>query len=453
MTWHRAGGPTPMDGGEPRLEDGIGDEHGTRSDDAPGRRVRPVEAGAAGAALRGLQVVTLTAAHAAVILLLVLCVVGILDEEIVGTTVDLQLLLRGALGALLPLVLLSGIGEPLRVAAERALLLRAAERATDRTIPPMVERESLRKGTGATLRGLGVGLTIAGAIVLPIGLMLATDDREALAARILLPTLSGLALAIGVALILVLRPAGAIRERWAARLGSVARGWTRGVRSTPRSHRQRRFRLLSIASGAVGVGAGVFALGVFIRQPGRFAAERTYDEAGELAIRGLLATGASIMGVAVAILLLGGAVLIARAALTHGRAVRALERGERVRLERIDAILLDDGPLERVAYFLGVVAWLALAVGWAPGWAALVEGAEAAAPLQPASALVAPAILALALALVAAVVGAARRHARRRRVHAVLARDPRAREEPSTPRNRRAEAVRDIALYADRSGI
>lgn len=445
MRWHRADGASSAD-------DGIDGDVARRVAGDPRRRVLPLELGPGGALARGAVVGTLGAALAAVLLLLGLLVVGIVDEDVFGAGVDLQLLLRGAIGSLLPLTVVAAVGEPIRLAAERALQLRAAERAEDRTMPPVLERDALDKGHIGVLRGLGIGLAIAGGLLLPLGIALATDDREALLARILLPGISGAWLLGGILLAWAMRRRGGVRARWAERSAAVMGRWTGGVRSVPRAHRQRRFRVLNAAGAAVGVGAFVFFGGVFMRQPGRFAEQREYDDAGERAIDGLLLTGTTIMAVAVVVLLLGGAVLIAWAAIAQGRAVRALERGERVRLEVIDAIILDDSPLERVAWALGVAAWLVLALGWAPGWAGTVESAERAAPLRAAEALIAPGIAGIALAWLLGSVGAWRSRRRRARIHAVLARNPRPAEDSSAPTDRRAGAVRDIALHADRSG-
>jgi hypothetical protein len=159
-----------------------------------------------------------------------------------------------------------------------------------------------------------------------------------------------------------------------------------------------------------------------------------------------------VMAVAVAVLLLGGAALIGWTALRQGRDVRALERGERVRLEHIDAIILDDSPLERSAWSVGVASWLALALGWAPGWIGTIESPERAAALLAAESLLAPAAACLLLAWLLSAVGARRGRRRRARVLAVLARDPRQQVDGAAKGDRRADAVRDIVLHADRSG-
>ncbi|MGM1030263.1 MAG: hypothetical protein ACQEWM_10445 [Actinomycetota bacterium] len=386
------------------------------------------------------------------LLLLGVCVLGILDEEVLRTGDGIaQLFFRATMGCLLPLALVAAIGEPLRLALERTLLLRSAERAEHDASPPLVERTALDAGPHEALWGLGLFLAIAAGIALPITLIFAADDGESPLARALAPLIAALLLVVGVVLARIARARGGARAAWGARLGAVARRWRGGPQPQPRSHRRVRFGVLGAASFALGVGGMVLMAGVSLRQPGRDADPRSFDEPGELAIDGLVLTGSVVMVIATIVLLLAGATLLALTAVQDARAVRALEHGDRARLEQLDAVLLDASPLERAAMALGVAAWLALSVAWAHGWAVVLEDAAQAAPLQPLTVVGTPAAIALALAWLLASVGVARSSTRRARVHAALLRDPIPTEDPDAPADRRADAVRDVALAAERS--
>lgn len=410
--------------------------------------VTPLPLSIARAAVRGAGAVTGAAGIAAIILLLGTVVLGLVVEETIGSH-DIDLLARGALASLGILVLIAVFGEPLRIALEHTLLARAAERSPRGQTPPVGEREALRGGPHGWLQGWGVAGMIVGAIGLLIGLPLAADDREALLARILVPTIGGALLVAGIAAVWWSRGKGRGRERWRERFPQLSSRWGRAVRPVPRAHRQRRYRIVSLASSAAGAGSMMFIAGVWMRQPGRFADPRTWDEAGERAIDGLLLVGAIVMGIALVTILLVQAALLVWTELRDVRTVRALERGERVLLERIDGVLLDDAPLERTAFSLGVTGWLVVSYGWSPTFIAGIESLEEAAGIQPLTALVGPGLLVVALAWLLSTIGAAISRARRARVQGALLRDPRPlAEHESEPGDRRADAVRDIAVHA-----
>jgi hypothetical protein len=434
MTWHRADGAHPLDAGQPEAEPAAADR---------GTAERPVPArmGALRAVLIGARAVALAAGVAACILLLGTVVVAIVAEEIVPSDA-LDLLARGAMASLGILALIGVICEPLRVGAERALLLQDVRRGT--STPPAGERHALRLGPHGALLAAGVAGVIVGGICLPVGLLLAADDREALLARILVPSISAVLLAGGIALVRWSRKRGRGRERWQRSVSAAAARWRTTVPATPRAHRQRRHRVVAAASGTVGIGAMIFVGGVLLRQPGRFADPVTHGAVGEAAIDALLAMGALVMGVALAVILAVQGAMLAWTAIRDARTVRALERGERARLEHIDAVLLDDSALERAAMVLGVVGWLVAAYGWAPVLIGAIESAERTAAVLPATALALPGLAAVGLAWLLGALGALRLRARRARVLAVLARDPLP-EQEQRGADRTAEALPDGA--------
>ncbi|WP_405217627.1 hypothetical protein [Agrococcus sp. Ld7] len=433
MTWHRADGAHPTGDGP------------DAADRAP---VTPVPMGIARAAVHGGAAVTAAAGVAAVFLLLGTIVVGLVAEELIGDR-DIDLLARGAMASLGILVVIGGLGEPLRIALERSLRAGAAERMPRGTTPPFAEREALRGGPHGWLHGVGVGGIILGAIGLPLGLFLAADDREALLARILVPSIGAVLLLGGVALVWWSRGRGRGRARWKQRFQLLSSRWGRAILPVPRAHRQRRNRVLVIAGQAAMAGALLFLAGVWMRQPGRWADPRTWGELGERAIDGLLASGALVIAIALVAVLAVQAGLLVWTAIRDRRTVQALERGERVLLERVDGVLLDDGPLERVAVSLGVLGWLVVSYGWSPTFIAGIESAEETAGIRALTALVWPGLIAVGVGWMLGSIGAVRVRARRARVQAVLARDPQPlREGDAAPSDRRAKAVGDIALHA-----
>lgn len=433
MTWHRVGGGQPTD-------DGRGA--------APREPVTPSPIGPARAIGAGAAAVTLAAGVAAAILLVITIVVAILVEELAPDR-GVDLVARGALASLGILVLIGVIGEPLRRGVARILLARDVARLPRGATPPAVERTGLHAGPHGAFMGAGTAAIIVGAILLPIGLLLATDDREALGARVLVPTVGAVLLAGGIALVSQHRRAGPARRRWSAHYEALSGRWGRATLPVPRAHEQRRHRILNLASGLTGVGGMVFVAGIFMRQPGRWADPVSWDERGEQAIDGLLLAGATVMGAALAVVLLIQAGLLVWTGVRDGRTVRALERGDRVRLEHVDAVLLDVAPLERVGMVLGVVGWLIASYGWAPTFIGAVASAEEVADIQQVTALALPGLASVAAGWLLGAIGAARLRTRRARIQAVLLRDPRpAPPTPSERADRSADAVRDIALNA-----
>lgn len=433
MTWHRAGGGQPTD-------DGPGA--------APREPVTPSPIGLARAIGAGAAAVTLAAGVAAAILLVITIVVAILVEELAPDR-GVDLVARGALASLGILVLIGVIGEPLRRGVARILLARDVARLPRGATPPAVERAGLHAGPHGAFMGAGTAAIIVGAILLPIGLLLATDDREALGARVLVPTVGSVLLAGGIALVKQHRRTGPARRRWSARYEALSARWGRAALPVPRAHELRRHRILNLASGLTGVGGMIFVAGISMRQPGRWADPVSWDERGEQAIDGLLLTGATVMGAALAVVLLIQAGLLVWTGARDGRTVRALERGDRVRLEHVDAVLLDAAPLERVAMVLGVVGWLIASYGWAPTFIGALESAEEVADIQQVTALALPGLASVAAGWLLGAIGAARLRTRRARIQAVLLRDPRpAPPTPSERADRSADAVRDLALNA-----
>lgn len=437
MTWHRDDGAHPLDDG---------------ADASTRLPVTPAPMSIGRALAQGAMAVTVSAITAAVILLVGTVIVGLVVEELVGDR-DVDLLARGAMASLGILALVAVLGAPLNVALHTSLLAHDAARLSHEATPPSHERADLRSGPHGWLQGTGIAGIILGAIGLPLGLWLATDDREAMLARILVPTIGAVLLFGGIALVWWSRGKGRGRALWKERYQRLSSRWGRAIRPVPRAHRQRRNRLLSVAGYAAMGGSMLFIAGLYMRQPGRWADPRTWGEAGERMIDALLSTGAVVMAVAVVVVLAAQAVLLVWTAIRDGRTVQALERGERVLLERVDGVLLDDGPLQRVGFSLGVLGWLVLSYGWSPTFIAGIESPEETAAIQPLTALVMPGLITVAAGWLLSTIGACTLRARRARVHAVLLRDPRPRaEKEAAPPDRRANAVRDIVVHGNGSG-
>ena len=401
------------------------------------------------ALVQGARAVTASAGYAAAIVLLGGTLLWIVVEEVVGSD-DFDLLARGSVVSLSILVLVCALGEPLRIAADRALLLRDALRAAEGTTPPDIERRPLETGPHPALMPAGIAGIIVGGICLPIGALLAADDREALLARVLVPVVAAVLLAGGIVIVRWSRGRGRGRQRWEERLSVASARWAPPVRPVPRAHEQRRFRVLEISAIVCQIGVYVFLGGVLMRQPGRFADRRTWDEPGEQAIDGLIASGALVIAIPVAIAFAAHGALLLWAAIRDGRTVRALERGQRVRLEHVDAVLLDAGPLERASVITGVIGWVVASYGWSPLFMAGIESSAAVEHLLPLRALSLPGLAVVAAAWLMGGVGAARSRARRARVQAVLLRDPLPAEDGHGPTDRSAVSVRDTVLLADR---
>lgn len=425
MTWHRADGAHPMHAGAGQTD--------AAPDPASMPRSRPVALGPLRALVAGASAVTLAAVIAMVLLLLGTVVTMIVIEELTASS-DADLLGRGAMASFFVLAAIGAVGEPLRRFLGRELLLRATLREpAGQPAPPAAERKELQAGPQGPVLAIAIlAISVGGLALLILLLMLADDEPGEL---LLASAIAAAVLGGGILLASANRRGGPLRERWRRRAGEAAGRWAIGAPTTLREHRQRRHRVLGVAASATGIGALVFFVGVFMRQPGRYADERTYDDAGELAIDGLLLTGAVVMGVAVAVILAIEVGLLLWSAVGEGRAVRALERGERAPLDRIDAILVDDGPLERVAMGLGVIGWIVAVYGWAPGFIAGIEGEEQTQGVQVFAALALPGIAAVAVAWLLGTAGALRRRARRARVHAMLARDPLPQEQPARGRS------------------
>ncbi len=436
MTWHRADGAHPTGDGAERVAR---------------EPVTPAPMGVARAIVQGARAATVSAGAAAAVLLLGTLVAGILLSTLDGPA-DFDLAARGTMASLAILVLACALGEPLRIAAERRLLLRDALRAPEGATPPAVERSALHEGPHGPLLGAAITGIVVGGVCLPIGLLLAADDREALLARILVPTIAALLLAGGIALVRSSRRTGAGRARWTHRVDSASGRWGRAILPVPRAHAQRRYRVLELTGLVLQIGVYVFVAGIFLRQPGMLADPISWDDRGERTVDGLLVVGSVtiVACTALALAIHGG--LLLSAAVRDARTVRALERGERVRLEHIDAVLVDRGPLERASVVVGVVGWLLASYGWAPTFMVGIESADEVAGIRWLTILSLPGLALVALAWLLGAIGAARLRARRARVQRVLLRDPLPAEDASGTTDRRADAVRDVVLLSERPG-
>src|SRR5690606_11493884 len=95
-----------------------------RDDGAP---VAPLPLDRRLALVRAARAITVGGMAGLVLLLGAVVVVGLINEEALGDARQTALLARALAGAFLVLALVVAVGEPLRLAGERALLLRAAE--------------------------------------------------------------------------------------------------------------------------------------------------------------------------------------------------------------------------------------------------------------------------------------------------------------------------------------
>ncbi|MEV7529241.1 hypothetical protein [Agrococcus sediminis] len=349
------------------------------------------------------------------------------NDELLGLDAA-HLLLRGVLGTVLVLALAAAIGEPWRIALERVLLLRAAERsaaaqAGDGAPPPLQERMLLVRGPREPLHAQAVLASIALAIVAAGTVMVGLEERDPVV-RLLLPAVSLGLLAVAVAVAIATRPRGRAAARWSARLTALSRSWGQGARPQPRSVDHARRAPIGALGTAALIGAGTFFAGVVMRQPGGRGADPVrYGEAGELTVVGLVLAGAVALAVAALLLLAAAAVRTARAARARAAALDRLER-DAGPTPLLDAIMLDRAPAERVATAAAVLGWGLLALALAPWWMLALEGEEQVEPLLPLAALWPVAALALLAALALAVLGGARAHAQRVLVRAASAHDP-----------------------------
>lgn len=383
----------------------------------------PVESNLLRALARGAGALTRSAGIGAAVLfgggtLLAL----VLEEALPLDAAPLEPLFAAAIAGAAVAGLVASVGGQLRVAAGRSLLLRAAEGAVGGSRPPAVERIELRRGPHDALRGLGLGLLLA-AFVLGVYIS-AVWEREAWEVRGMLLALSGAALLIGAPLALVSRRRGRARDRWDARVGALEARWPPGLRPVSRAPRPRSARLLDGAGRALLIGTVLFGIPVLLRKPNRYADPIRYDEPMERVIDGMLLLGALVIALAALALAAGSLVaLVWRWA--EGRAMlRALERGEAVPSDRLDAMLLDRSAGEGVAQLVGLVGWLALAPGLAPFATGMWVSQAAAAPLSQLTLLIPPAIALLALAWLLGTIAARRATARSAQLHRVVGRDP-----------------------------
>lgn len=352
------------------------------------------------------------------------CVLGLVNEEVIGLAAA-DLVLRGVLASVLLLAAGCAVVEPCRVALERALLLRAAERAEDAAPPTLQERVLLVRGPLPPLQALGVGASIGLALVALVVVAVALEDDDP-AWAVGMPVGALSLLAIAVSLAVVARGRGPLAVRRAERLTTLAARWGRGAHPRPREVRVVAGRGLGALGTAAGLGAGTFFTGVVLRQPGRGVDPIRWDEGGELAIDGLVLLGGGALVAVSLVLLAVAAARLVRAALATRRVAAALARATEPLppSPALDALLLDRTALERAGASLAVLGWGALALGLAPGWMAVIDGPGVAAGIAGLEALLAPAAALLAGSLLLALVGSVRGQRLRARARSLAAHDP-----------------------------
>ncbi|WP_413318803.1 hypothetical protein AA0Z99_01535 [Agrococcus sp. 1P02AA] len=316
------------------------------------------------------------------------------------------------------------IGTPVRLAAERWLLLRAAERTADDVPVPAAERAEVQRGPHDALRALGRALLMVAGLLAVFAIGLWERDAWAPVVRGALPALVGAAAIAGAPLAFVSRRGGSARVRWRERADRTARRWRRGRTPTPRAPRPRSERAVRHAGRAVLLGAALVAVGALLRRPLRYIDPLSYDPPMERIIDGLVLLGilvVALAAVALAVAWLGAAAWRAR---QERATMRALERGEAVPRPLLDALLLDRAGGERLAATLGLLGWLALALGLAPAATGLLVSAAEATPLQHLVAGAWFAIPALALAWLLGARAARGAIDRRARMQRLLEHDP-----------------------------
>lgn len=392
-----------------------------------GAAVAPLPMSSSLVLVRAARAITVGGVIGLSVLFWVVLVAGSINEEALGDDREAALLTRALLGAWLVLALVAMIGEPLRLAVERALLLRAAERDADlrRPAAPAAERRALAIGPHPLLRRVGGWCAAAaGTAAMLMALLFAPDDAYSPSARALSVAIPVAAALAGLAIAVPNGRRGASRRRWERRWSRASLRWQTSITPVARADRPGRRLRLALVGAPLAIGALVFLAGVWMRQPGRLAERRTWGPVGEAAIDVLVVVGGIALLVAGAAALLGAVVRLVVRARRDAATLGALDRGEEPALEHVDAIVLDGSPLERAAVALGALGWALVIVALTPVAILVLEDAEAAAPFGWSALLWLPALAALALALVLAARGVRAGHAARTRVLAAVVRDP-----------------------------
>ncbi|SDH82690.1 hypothetical protein SAMN04489720_2519 [Agrococcus jejuensis] len=345
-------------------------------------------------------------------------------EEIVGTLPGpVDVASRATIAGLGALVVVGGVGEPLRLSLERGLRMRSARRlaAAGAPMPPAAERAQLVRGAMGPLR---VVLGIVGGtclLIAPLLLAFADDETSIRIAGVVL-LVAGLLLVPSA--IWLLAPAS---RRWREHMAELERAWPRfhrtdrpiGVRmarerraqvgaaraagsSVPRQRRTLAQRLDAALYAGLGVAFAIVLIGLFLRQQCRRCEPVSYDPWGERLVDGVATVGLVLFAGTVALLMLRGLASIVEHAVREVLAARAADRGTLRRSAWLDGAVGSASSLELVALVVGVVgmavAGLVVASGIDPevmseredqlvivrGWAAL---APAAAVLLGAAAM------------------------------------------------------------------
>ncbi|MGM1030264.1 MAG: hypothetical protein ACQEWM_10450 [Actinomycetota bacterium] len=395
-----------------------------REDGAP---VAPLPLSPRLALVRAARAVTVGGAIGVVLLLIVTIIGGVVNEETIDDA-GIALLSRALVLPLMVLAPCIALAEPLRLAAERVTLLRAAlvDASTVRAAPPAAERRTLTRGpqpvllqTGAWCIGLGaVAAGVMGAWFVP-------DDSHSPIARVLALVIPLASLAGGLALAIPNRRRGASRRRWDRLWSRASLRWRVSISPVQRAERPWRRLLLALTIAPLAIGLAAFLAGVWMRRPGRDADRRTWDSIGEAVVDVLVVVGSGVLAAgSILIVVVGAGIWLVVRSRRDAAAIRTIERGEAPPLWHVDAIVIDAGPLERAASALGAVGWVLVAVAGAPASMRLLEPVQADVRFDALAWLIAPGLAVLVLALVVAVRGARRTHDRRSLVLAAVTRDP-----------------------------
>lgn len=396
---------------------------GTGATDVGG--VSPIPQDAALSSVRGAGALTRSAGIGAAALFGGGTVLALVLEEVLQLdAAPLEPLFAAAVAGAAIAGPVAAAGGQLRVALERWLLLRAAERAVAERRPPAAERIELRRGPHDRLRALGLGLLLAAFVLGMFASALWEREAWAWAGRGALPALSCAAVLIGAPLAIVSRRRSRARDRWAARVDALEARWSPGVRPEPRAPRPRSARLLGGAGRALLVGTVVLAIPVLMRKPNRYADPIRYDEPVERFIDGVLLLGALVIVLAALALAAGRLVSLAWRWAEDRSTLRGLERGEGVPAGRLDVMLLDRSAGEGFAQAVGLAGWLLLAPSLAPAATAALVSQAAAVPLAPLALLLLPAVVLLLLSWLLGAIATRGAASRRARIHRLVARDP-----------------------------
>lgn len=367
-----------------------------------------------------------------------------LEEAVTDVWFDLDLdpVSRTWLAVLIGIAALAVIVWALALSADRFLLgrrLARAARSDPLAVPPAAVRRAGSRDPFLPLLVLSRTLIGIGATIAVVDVLLWAETDDAVASTIVL---AACVFPIGGLLVLNGAMAAARTTRWPAVVAVPRNVWTRqvigstvaaersrgpalGRPSTSSASRARRRAgrslVLAGTTAAVG-GAGVHFLGVFIRQPGRYADPVSYEEQGETTIDVLSVVGAVV--VALGLLLLLAAAL--RDVVSHASARRRLLRapivdGRGPSREDVERELVATSPATSVGAALIGTSVVAIS----PLVAAIIVARDRLHPLNDAvpdirfavAALAAAVLLGLALIAVGLVHARSYRQALRDRLH------------------------------------